>query len=148
MLEADTALDKVDRYGRLLRYVRDGGVNVNLELVRRGAATPYFYKRDWGTLRLTASGGSALRQSSEARPVGSLPRHQARPLRTRNDRDERPARTGRQVRPELRRRLRSPVPARPRLCRPLTAFGIPLPVRVVGEDPHHLDGDGDGLACE
>jgi endonuclease YncB( thermonuclease family) len=37
--------DAVDRYGRLLRYVfrvRDG-LNINLQLVRLGAAAPYFY---------------------------------------------------------------------------------------------------------
>jgi endonuclease YncB( thermonuclease family) len=37
--------DSVDRYGRLLRYVirvRDG-LNVNVQLVRVGAAAPYFY---------------------------------------------------------------------------------------------------------
>ncbi|MGH7507138.1 MAG: thermonuclease family protein [Longimicrobiales bacterium] len=37
--------DAVDRYGRLLRYVfrvRDG-LNVNIRLVRVGAAAPYFY---------------------------------------------------------------------------------------------------------
>ena len=48
VLEADPALDRVDRYGRLLRYVHVGRVNVNLELVRRGAATPYFYDGDRG----------------------------------------------------------------------------------------------------
>jgi endonuclease YncB( thermonuclease family) len=37
--------DAVDKYGRLLRYVvrvRDG-LNVNVQLVRVGAAAPYFY---------------------------------------------------------------------------------------------------------
>jgi endonuclease YncB( thermonuclease family) len=48
VLEADASLDRVDRYGRLLRYIRRGGLNVNLELVRRGAATPYFYGGDRG----------------------------------------------------------------------------------------------------
>ena len=43
-LEADPALDGVDRFGRLLRYVHLGGVNLNLELVRRGAATVYFFR--------------------------------------------------------------------------------------------------------
>lgn len=47
-LVTDAALDRVDRYGRLLRYVRRGSVNVNLELVRRGAAAPYFYDGDRG----------------------------------------------------------------------------------------------------
>src|SRR3954469_21273855 len=43
-LEIDPALDRVDRYGRLLRYLRRGALNVNLELVREGAAAPYFYR--------------------------------------------------------------------------------------------------------
>ena len=47
-LEIDPALDDVDRYGRLLRYIHAGTRNVNLELVRRGAATPWFYGGDRG----------------------------------------------------------------------------------------------------
>src|SRR3954468_9775605 len=42
-LEVGPSLDRVDRYGRLLRYVHRGRTNVNLELVREGAAAPYFY---------------------------------------------------------------------------------------------------------
>jgi len=42
-LEADPRLDDVDRFGRLLRYVRVGETNVNLELVSRGAAAPWFF---------------------------------------------------------------------------------------------------------
>lgn len=44
-LFVEPATDRVDGYGRLLRYVvraRDG-VNVNLRLVAVGAAAPYFY---------------------------------------------------------------------------------------------------------
>ncbi len=48
VLEPDPRLDTVDRYGRLLRYVRVGRANVNVELVRRGAATPWFYDRERG----------------------------------------------------------------------------------------------------
>lgn len=48
VLEPDPRLDPVDRYGRLLRYLRVGAVNVNVELVRRGAAAPYFYGGDRG----------------------------------------------------------------------------------------------------
>jgi micrococcal nuclease len=43
-LERDRTLDDVDRYGRLLRYVVRETRNVNVELVRRGAATPYFFR--------------------------------------------------------------------------------------------------------
>ena len=44
-LAPDPAADRVDRYGRLLRYVvraRDG-LDVNVYMVRIGAAAPYFY---------------------------------------------------------------------------------------------------------
>ena len=44
-LTPEPATDRVDQYGRLLRYVtrvRDG-LNVNVYLVRVGAAAPYFY---------------------------------------------------------------------------------------------------------
>jgi micrococcal nuclease len=48
-LESDPKLDETDRYGRLLRYVHAADANVNVELVRRGAATPYFRRGDAGT---------------------------------------------------------------------------------------------------
>ena len=44
-LTPEPATDSVDRYGRLLRYVvrvKDG-LNVNVQLVRVGAAAPYYY---------------------------------------------------------------------------------------------------------
>jgi micrococcal nuclease len=47
-LEADSRLDAVDRYGRLLRYVHRGPLNANVLLVRAGAAAPYFYGGDLG----------------------------------------------------------------------------------------------------
>jgi endonuclease YncB( thermonuclease family) len=47
-LARDPALDDVDRYGRLLRYVHRGRTNVNLELVRRGAASVWFYDAERG----------------------------------------------------------------------------------------------------
>ena len=50
-LVADPALDERDRHGRLLRYVFVGGANVNVELVRRGAASPYYFRNDRGRLR-------------------------------------------------------------------------------------------------
>lgn len=47
-VEADPRLDQVDRYGRLLRYLFRGPTNLNLELVREGAATVYLYHHDHG----------------------------------------------------------------------------------------------------
>jgi endonuclease YncB( thermonuclease family) len=42
----EPATDRVDQYGRLLRYVVrvEDGLNVNVQLVRVGAAAPYFYE--------------------------------------------------------------------------------------------------------
>lgn len=47
-LERDPGLDDVDRHGRLLRYVHAGDSNLTLELVRIGAAAPYFYRCERG----------------------------------------------------------------------------------------------------
>lgn len=47
-LVRDPKLDDTDRYGRLLRYVVVGETDVNVELVRRGAASPYFFRNERG----------------------------------------------------------------------------------------------------
>jgi micrococcal nuclease len=64
-LEADPGLDRVDRYGRLLRYVIRSGRNLNLVLVRRGAATVWFYEGDRGRYA-----GDLLAAARAARAVG------------------------------------------------------------------------------
>lgn len=62
-LVADRRLDKVDRYGRLLRYVYRGSRNLNVALVSHGAATVWFYDGDKGRYasRLLHAGKSARR---------------------------------------------------------------------------------------
>ena len=47
-LVRDPALDATDRYGRQLRYVFVSGTNVNVALVREGAASPYFFRKRRG----------------------------------------------------------------------------------------------------
>ena len=47
-LVRDPALDDRDTYGRLLRYVVAGETDVNVELVVRGAASPYFFRNERG----------------------------------------------------------------------------------------------------
>jgi len=64
-LEADPRLDQLDGYGRLLRYVVKGEQNVNLLLVRRGAATVWFYHGDRG-----AYATALLRGAQRARAAG------------------------------------------------------------------------------
>ncbi len=120
-LEIDPALDRVDRYGRLLRYVRRAGVNVNLELVREGAAAPYFYRGDRGRYAPELLAAALRREGWEARALegvsldGPCPDARGRHGPERPDGEQ--AGRRRHVRPELRRRLRPAVPARPRLRR-------------------------------
>jgi micrococcal nuclease len=47
-LSTDARLDERDQFGRTLAYVLIGGENVNLTLVRRGAAAPYFFRGERG----------------------------------------------------------------------------------------------------
>ncbi len=47
-LASDPKLDDRDAYGRLLRYVFVRHENVNVELVREGAASPYFFRKERG----------------------------------------------------------------------------------------------------
>jgi endonuclease YncB( thermonuclease family) len=68
-MSVEPATDRTDRYGRLLRYViraRDG-LNVNVHLVRIGAAAPYFYD---GRRGFYAAKLETLARSARARHLG------------------------------------------------------------------------------
>jgi micrococcal nuclease len=150
VLEADLSLDRVDRYGRLLRYVKRNGVNVNLELTRRGAAAPYFYRGDRGRFA-----GSLMRAAQSAKVAKrglwrACPRTVLDPFRAvstglSGPRSQTPPPSGK-CDPNYAGGCVPPYP--PDLdCADIRALGI-APVRVIGSDPHRLDGDGDGLGCE
>ena len=47
-LRTDPALDRVDRFGRLLAYVFRDETNVNLRLVQEGAASVWFFEGERG----------------------------------------------------------------------------------------------------
>jgi micrococcal nuclease len=64
-LVPDARLDAVDKYGRLLRYVFVGRRNVNVELVRRGAASPYFFRNVRG--RYASALMNAVEDARDAR---------------------------------------------------------------------------------
>jgi micrococcal nuclease len=149
-LEADPRLDRVDRYGRLLRYVSRGGSNVNIELVRRGAAAPYFYRGERGRYA-----GPLLRAASSARAAkrglwGACPATVLDPERAietgRSGPASKPVPVAGRCDPNYSGGCVPPYP--PDVdCDDVRALGI-APVRVIGGDPHRLDGDGDGLGCE
>lgn len=64
-LEADPATDSVDQHGRLLRYVYLGKRNLNVWLVERGHAMPYFYDGERGR-----HADELLRGAAAARAAG------------------------------------------------------------------------------
>ena len=150
VLETDPMLDTVDRYGRLLRYVRRGGVNVNLELVRRGAATPYFYGGDRGRyagqlMGAAQSAKSAKRGLWRACPGTRLDPYRAADTGTSGPPTTKPPPSGK-CDPNYSGGCVPPYP--PDLdCADIRALGI-APVKVIGVDVHRLDGDGDGWGCE
>jgi endonuclease YncB( thermonuclease family) len=150
VLEIDPRLDRTDRYGRLLRYVKRNGVNANVELVRRGAAAPYFYRGERGRyatslMREALSAKTSTRGLWKACPSTVLdPGHAVTTGRS-GPSTAKPTPTGK-CDPNYAGGCVPPPP--PDLdCADIRAMGI-APVRVVGSDPHRLDGDGDGLGCE
>jgi micrococcal nuclease len=153
-LDVDPQLDAVDRYGRLLRYVERGTMNVNVALVRAGAAAPYFYGGDEGRYadRLLAE---AIRAKAARRGLwGACPGARLDPSRTIDTgRGGAPSTTPRPLvhprgscDPNYTGACVPPYP--PDLdCKDIRALGL-APVRSIGSDPHRLDGDGDGWGCE
>jgi endonuclease YncB( thermonuclease family) len=155
-IETDPALDRRDRYGRLLAYVFRNGENVNKTLVERGAASVWFYEGDrgryagdlleaaeeaqaagrglWGACEVTLDpfAGVGTRAFAEA----AAPPPPPPPLDSLDGAGDCHA---------------SYEPCLPVVgdldCADVRALGK-APVGVSGSDPYRLDGDADGAGCE
>jgi endonuclease YncB( thermonuclease family) len=146
-LERDPRLDDVDRYGRLLRYVHTGRRNVNVVLVRRGAASVWFFDGDRGryAARLLAAARSA---KSRKRGAWGACRAQLDPTGA--------FQTTSRVQASAQPPTGAGCMAGYTPCLPITddldcadvrALGK-APVVVGRNDPYRLDGDEDGYGCE
>ena len=149
-LESDSRLDKVDRYGRLLRYVWYRGKNLNLQLVRDGSATVWFYDGDRGkyantllaSARQARSAGRGLWGAcdTEWNPYGPATTH------------ERHKKTSTGTTTTATHANCDP--SYPDVCIPSPPPDLDCAdisyrnFRVVGADPHHFDGNHDGYGCE
>ncbi len=129
VVELERDVSETDRYGRLLRYVWVGGLLVNGELVRLGYARARAYPPDTRYQELLA------RWEAEARDAGRglwglPPTATAVPGGGPCD------------------------PAYPTVCIPppppdLDCADIPYRrFQVLPPDPHHFDGDHNGIGCE
>jgi endonuclease YncB( thermonuclease family) len=150
-LRTDVKLDKVDRYGRLLRYVFIGKTNINLKLVEIGAAAPYFYRGDKGqyaTQILKAA------QNAKAKSLGlwkSCPGTQLTPNNA--------VTTLAAIASPKASTVTAGVKCDPNYagcipvfppdvdCTDIKRLGL-APVKVIGKDVHNLDRDGDGIGCD
>jgi len=81
-LERDPALDDRDRFGRLLRYVNSGGDNVNVTLVERGAAAPYFFRGERGRYADDLLDAAEAAQAGNKGLWGACPAARLHPGRT------------------------------------------------------------------
>ena len=169
MLEADPALDRVDRYGRLLRYVHRGTVNVNVELVRRGAALPYFYDGARGRYASLLLQAARAAKSARRGLWGACPRVVLDPVHAANTGVSGPPASS----PPATTEVASPAaplpmagaasaggcaPSYPTVCIPppppdldckdVPAHAFPVRWAVPDPDPHRFDGDRDGVGCE
>jgi endonuclease YncB( thermonuclease family) len=82
-LFVEPATDRVDQYGRLLRYVVrvNGALNVNIHLVAIGAAAPLLLQRAQRPIRGSPRGTCEEGEGGKTRALGSLPAHPLQPLR-------------------------------------------------------------------
>lgn len=151
VLETDARLDKVDRYGRLLRYIHRGSTNVNLRLVSLGAAAPYFYRGDLGRYSVQLLAEAKKAKATKRGVWRACPGTRLDPYRAIDTGVSGPPASTQSPNgkcdPNYAGACVPPYP--PDLdCADLRALGLALPVRVIGSDPHRLDGDHDGLGCE
>jgi endonuclease YncB( thermonuclease family) len=149
-VERDPALDDIDRYGRLLRYVFKGRQNVNVDLVRKGAASVWFYDGDQGRYA-----DQLLRAAENARATkrGAWGACQAA-----LDPTAAFATQPKQNRPRAQTLVPtgSCDPSYPDVCIPpyddvgdLDCGDVPRGAFAVRPpDPHAFDGNGDGVGCE
>jgi micrococcal nuclease len=151
-LESDPVSDNKDQFGRILRYVKVGKINVNLKLVEIGAATPYFFKGEKGKYSFQLLKAA---QNAKAKKIGlwkACPNTKLEPLK--------PATTGVAISaPVTSTKTTSNAKCDPNYqgcippyppdldCTDIKNMGL-APIRVIGVDVHKFDGDGDGIGCD
>jgi micrococcal nuclease len=149
----DPSLDQRDRDGRTLAYVWKGASLVNLRLVRAGEAAPYFYDGDEGRYAaLILEAAVAARKAGRGLWGHCL--HGAVPLRPTRGVATGPVASTRSAFAAVPAGSAAAgcnpnyTPCVPHAAGDLDCPDVGHPVRVVGSDPYHLDGDGDGYGCE
>jgi endonuclease YncB( thermonuclease family) len=148
-LRTDPSLDKIDKYGRLLRYLFKGDLNVNLKMVEIGAAAPYFYRSERG---LYAEKFLAAAHTAKKKSLGLWQKCPGTVLTPNNSLQttltlvSQLALTG-GVSCDPNYEGCIPISASDLDCADIKQLGL-APVRVIGRDVHKLDRDGDEIGCD
>lgn len=156
-LKQDSSLDSIDRYGRQLSYAHVGDKNVNLELVKIGAAAPYFYQGARGDYADELENAADFARDNQLGiwkncpsfiydPSNSIDTGYSTSLSLATLAESRGGAIvlgGNGCSPDYRECV-PPYPPDYN-CGDLVNLGL---IHVLGSDPHKLDRDGDGLACE
>lgn len=142
-LVADPATDRVDRYGRLLRYVYRGRRNLNVWMVARGHATPYFFDGEQGRFAVQLMRGARAARSAGIGLWGRCPAAVLDAYRGAST-----GALGGGGASDAAAGAAQLLPAEPASGRDRDCADLPGPVRVSPGDPHRLDDDGDGIGCE
>ena len=156
-LKADPASASYDRYGRALRYIFVGKLNVNLEMVKIGAAAPYFYQGEKGIYS-----ASMLKAAQDAKlykvglwkdcpgtkllPTKAITTYKAAGTPVASPISTPATAPSNSTGCDLNYAGCVPLFPPDLNCSDIKALGL-APVTVIGKDPHRLDGDGDGKAC-
>jgi endonuclease YncB( thermonuclease family) len=156
-LKADPVSASFDRYGRALRYIFVGNLNVNLEMVKLGAAAPYFYQGEKGkysTAMLKAAEAAKLYKvglwkdcpGTKLTPTQAITTYKAvgTPVATPTNSPVTNSNPSVTCDPNYGGCI--PLYPPDLNCSDIKALGL-APVTVIGNDPHKLDADGDGKAC-
>jgi len=149
-LESDQVSDNKDQFGRILRYVKVGKINVNLKLVEIGAATPYFFNGEKGKY---SSQLLKAAENAQAKKIGLwkfCPKTKLEPLKSANTGavvTARPITLPKNSRCDPNYWDCIPIYPPDLDCTDIKKLGL-ASIRVIGKDVHKFDNDGDGIGCD
>jgi endonuclease YncB( thermonuclease family) len=151
-LESDSVSDNQDQFGRSLRYVKVGKLNLNLKLVQIGAATPYFYQGEKGkyaTQLLKAAENAKTRKIGLWKSCPNTKLDPTKPATTGSALASKAATSTTPTNTKCDPNYQGCIPPFPPDldCTDVKRMGL-APIRVIGRDAHKFDGDGDGIGCD
>ena len=155
-LEQDPVSAPEDKYGRSLAYLFKDKLNVNLELVKRGAAAPYFFNGEKGKYFQEMLMAAEEAKSKNLGVWGACPAAVFDPMSgfssgnlnsgvANSDDNTVVVTPGANCDPNYSGCI--PMYPPDLDCSDIRALGL-APVHRIGADPHRLDRDGDGIGCE